>query len=205
MSSIEANHFGFYKNVSDGKKFIIIIMISYIMKPKEGYLIPFEGKINIGQGYNSKFSHKLFKEFNFDATYSLDFTLPEGTLILAAREGIVTQVKDDSEINYGGTDQNEGQKAAEQANYIEIEHKDGSFTSYYHVKKGSSKVKIGQKVLQGYPIAKSGNTGWSTTPHLDFTAFHKNKSGFAIKTFPTKFLNYDGPLEDKAINPDSYK
>jgi len=59
------------------------------MKPKEGYIIPFEGKVIIGQGYNSLFTHRLHKKFSFDARFSLDFFLPEGTVILAARIGVL--------------------------------------------------------------------------------------------------------------------
>jgi len=175
------------------------------MRPKKGYIIPFEGTVKIGQGYNSRFTHRLFQELGFDATYSLDFLLPDGTVILASRRGVVTKIKNDSDINYSGTDPERGRKAAEQANYIELKHDDGTFTAYYHLKKSSSRVEVGQPVTQRQPIATSGNTGWSTQPHLDFTAYRKNEGGLFIRTFPTKFSNFDGPLEDRVINPDTYR
>ena len=40
--------------------------------------------------------------------------------------------------------------------------------SYMHLKKGSIKVAVGDKVEMGDVLAKSGNTGESTGPHLHF-------------------------------------
>lgn len=40
--------------------------------------------------------------------------------------------------------------------------------TYMHLKKGSIKVAVGDKVTQGQLLAKSGNTGESTGPHLHF-------------------------------------
>lgn len=40
--------------------------------------------------------------------------------------------------------------------------------TYMHLKKGSIKVAVGDKVTEGQLLAKSGNTGESTGPHLHF-------------------------------------
>jgi murein DD-endopeptidase MepM/ murein hydrolase activator NlpD len=40
--------------------------------------------------------------------------------------------------------------------------------SYMHLSKGSIKVKVGDRVAMGDVLAKSGNTGESTGPHLHF-------------------------------------
>ena len=50
-------------------------------------------------------------------------------------------------------------------NYIKVKHDDGTFALYAHLKKGSSFVK-GTRVLSGQVIARIGNTGNSTGPHL---------------------------------------
>ncbi len=51
-------------------------------------------------------------------------------------------------------------------NYIVINHGNGVSTLYAH--NSTLLVKAGQKVTQGQTISKSGNTGYSTGPHLHF-------------------------------------
>ena len=54
-------------------------------------------------------------------------------------------------------------------NYVNIRHSDGTLGNYYHLKQGGSAVKIGDKVKKGQLIAYSGNTGYTTAPHLHFS------------------------------------
>ena len=53
-------------------------------------------------------------------------------------------------------------------NYIVIDHYNGEFSFYGHLSEGSIKVEVGEKVNKGDIIAKVGNTGHSTEPHLHF-------------------------------------
>ena len=123
------------------------------------YTLPFQKgiKSTIGQGYHGKFSHHNL--------YALDFDLKVGTEILAARAGTVVAVKEDS--NKGCKDR----RCKSQANYLLIYHNDGSFGSYVHLKKNGVVVKEGDKVEAGDLIAYSGNTGWSSGPHLHFEVY----------------------------------
>lgn len=50
-------------------------------------------------------------------------------------------------------------------NYIKVKHTDGSFSLYCHLRKGSSYI-VGTQVKAGQVIARIGNTGNSTGPHL---------------------------------------
>src|SRR5262249_35707562 len=53
-------------------------------------------------------------------------------------------------------------------NYVVIDHGDGTFSHYLHIKQGGSYVAVGRKVEQGERIAASGNVGRSMMPHLHF-------------------------------------
>jgi murein DD-endopeptidase MepM/ murein hydrolase activator NlpD len=54
------------------------------------------------------------------------------------------------------------------ANFIRILHDDGSMALYAHLAVDGVLVRIGQEVTAGQRIGLSGNTGFSTGPHLHF-------------------------------------
>ena len=143
------------------------------------YTLPYAPKerYRIMQGYNGRFSHKN--------QYALDFKMPIGTPIHAARGGVVIRVKQDSDKH------GRSQAFAEFGNYIIIYHEDGTMAYYFHISKDGSKVKVGEQVRQGQFIALSGNTGWSTAPHLHFVVKHAVKNGYT--TIPTWFCTEKKP------------
>ncbi|MFZ5628431.1 MAG: M23 family metallopeptidase [Spirochaetota bacterium] len=112
-----------------------------------------------------------------DWAYALDFKMPEGTEICAAREGVVTEVQ--AGFDQGGNDPALGNKA----NFIYIRHPDGSIGRYLHLRKGGVLVKPGDKIKRGQKIGLSGNTGWSTDPHLHFDVIVPKPEG-GYKTVP---------------------
>ena len=107
------------------------------------------------QGYNGSFSHQ-----NENA---IDFSMPEGTEILAARDGVVIKVVDNNNESCPQ------QECVKYNNYITVYHSDGTFANYVHIKYNGSKVKVGDHINKGELIASSGNTGWSSGPHLHFS------------------------------------
>ena len=96
--------------------------------------------------------------------YAVDFIVPENTPILAALDGVVVDVKQDS--NVGGEDKSYDT----QGNYIEIQHAKNEYSIYEHIRQQGSLVKIGDKVKTGQIIGYSGKTGWIAHlgPHLHF-------------------------------------
>jgi murein DD-endopeptidase MepM/ murein hydrolase activator NlpD len=144
------------------------------------YALPYApGKAyKISQGFRGKYSHFGCDEF------AIDWKMPIGTPIHAARGGVVVGAKDDS--NVGGPDK----KYDWDANYILIRHDDGTLGHYVHLQYGGNKVKVGQRVRTGDFIGFSGNTGHSTGPHLHFAVF-KARDGKNRETIPVKFRTSD--------------
>ncbi len=144
------------------------------------YSLPYgPGKsYRVSQGYNGEYSH-----FGADQ-YAIDWRMPLGTAVHAARGGIVVGVKNDS--NTGG----DSSKYDWDANYVLIEHSDGTLGQYVHLLKGGTNVKLGQHVNAGDYIGLSGNTGHSTGPHLHFSVF-KARDGKHRETIPVKFMTAD--------------
>ena len=93
--------------------------------------------------------------------YSLDFAMPEGTPILAARAGEVLYIQDG--FTEGGTDPD----LLERANIVVVLHEDGTMASYGHLRPGVA-VEVGQRVAVGERLAWSGATGFAGQPHLHF-------------------------------------
>ena len=52
--------------------------------------------------------------------------------------------------------------------YVQIDHGNGNYTRYLHMKKGSRTVKVGDKVLNGQVLGYMGATGNVTGAHLHF-------------------------------------
>lgn len=140
------------------------------------YLLPYPSGLSfpVSQGFHGKYSH------TGGDCYSIDFKMPEGSPIHAAREGVVAGIKDDSSV--GGSDK----KYEWDANYILIQHSDGTLGHYVHLQKNGVKVNVGDKVQAGQFIGLSGNTGHSTGPHLHFAVF-KAQTGKQRETIPVKF------------------
>ncbi|MFB6151556.1 MAG: M23 family metallopeptidase [Haloarculaceae archaeon] len=53
-------------------------------------------------------------------------------------------------------------------NYVTVEHADGEYSTLAHLREGSVAVSAGDRVERGERIARCGNSGNSTEPHLHF-------------------------------------
>ena len=112
------------------------------------------------------------------------FFVPDGTPVYSAREGTVINVRHDSF--------NAGTSAAmlDQANVIEILHGDGTIAIYAHLHWDSIRVRVGEHVTRGQYIADSGNTGFTSGPHLHFAVIRN--TGLEDVSAPVEFAGIGG-------------
>lgn len=143
----------------------------------DNYRVPFSvGQyFPITQAYPDTVTHRTI-----DSMHAVDIAMPVGTDILAARDGVVFDI---AANNFrGGLDLSRDGQAA---NVVRILHDDGTFSVYAHLNWNSIRVKPGDQVRAGQYIADSGNTGFSSGPHLHF-AVQKN-AGLTIQSLPIVF------------------
>ena len=120
-----------------------------------------------------------------DSYYAVDFVMPIGTDIYAAREGLVVEV---ASSNYrAGPDPEEDGASS---NLVRILHEDGTYAVYAHLNWNTIRVLPGDEVKRGEYIADSGNTGFSTGPHLHFVVLRNN--GMRVESLPILFEGPNG-------------
>jgi murein DD-endopeptidase MepM/ murein hydrolase activator NlpD len=129
-------------------------------RPGRAYRPPFarNQEFSIGQAFGGAFSHT-----SLDSRHAVDISMPVGTPIHAAREGVVMDVA--RWFSGAGTDL---KRDGPRANFVRILHEDGSMAVYAHLDYEGVVVHPGQRVRRGQLIGRSGNTGFSTGPHLHF-------------------------------------
>ena len=106
-----------------------------------------------------------------------DFAVPSGTQVVATHGGTV--------VKAGGNGAGDGPAYG---NAVVIKHGNGTYSQYAHL--STVKVRIGQVVKTGQEIARSGNTGNSSGPHLHFEIRTTPNYGSAVD--PVKFLRAKG-------------
>ena len=144
------------------------------------YRLPFApgSRVQVSQGYNGASTHQGMSR------YAVDFPVPVGTPVYAARSGTV--VACEGRHDKGGYTKSYGQYA----NYIVIEHSDGTLANYYHLKKDGVAVSVGEQVKAGTLIGYSGSTGYSSGPHLHFSVSKVDPVGKKRPlTLPVRFKN----------------
>lgn len=138
----------------------------------------------ISQAFNGQFSHT-----GRGNRYAVDIAMPIGENILAVKDGIVADARDDFSI--GGA----ANYFLDKANHVTIMHEDGSYAIYAHILHGSLSVALGQRVKAGQVLARIGNTGYSTGPHLHFVMrYNTGKGGYSV---PFKFITKEGAVVPK--------
>ncbi|WP_369958354.1 peptidoglycan DD-metalloendopeptidase family protein [Pseudomonas benzenivorans] len=154
-----------------------------LLPTRQRYPLPWRGgPFRLTQGANGKYSH-----FTPKGRYAMDIAMPEGTPIVAARGGVVVKTEN----------QQSGRGTNPSGNYVRILHDDGTMGVYLHLMKGSVQVREGRRVEAGQQIARSGNTGNSTGPHLHFVV--QRNVGLALESIPFSFSQPVDSLPNFAI------
>ncbi len=159
--------------------------------------LPFDGIWGVIQGMDSGDTHSGY------AAYALDFVpaerlrgaLPDkqrwrltdfpcfGQPVLAPADGEVVWARDSA------PDRPARKKVARDAgNFVIVRHAEAEYTELRHLRSGSLRVKVGDQVVRGQPLAQCGNSGNAGTPHL-----HIGLLGSAdpIATRPMRFSRYE--------------
>ena len=121
-------------------------------KKQEDWLSPVEGIITAACGERRNPILGKWELHN-----GLDIAVAEGTDVVAVKSGTVTEVR--TSATYGKV--------------LKYETKDGYTVMYAHLSKVL--VKQGEEIRQGQVVAKSGNTGLSTGPHLHYSLWKEEE------------------------------
>ena len=135
-------------------------------KKREEWIFPVEGVITSACGERT---NPILKKWEMHD--GLDIAVAEGTDVIAVISGTVTEVR--TSATYG--------------KLLKYETEDGYEVMYAHL--SAVLVKKGEEIRQGQVIARSGNTGLSTGPHLHYGI---RKDGEILD--PMEFLSGDAKV-----------
>ncbi|MBY0232885.1 MAG: M23 family metallopeptidase [Gemmataceae bacterium] len=143
-------------------------------KGRSPYLLPFPaGKTFLCiQGNNAVVSHHPPH-----GGFAYDFAMPLGAPVCAARAGgVVTIIQ-----------HHDGNGLGRPNNFVLIDHLDGTWGAYHHIRKEGARVAVGDWVKQGQVVAECGNVGISALPHVHFEVIDRNN-----RTMPITFADVPG-------------
>src|SRR5262245_46365639 len=116
--------------------------------------------------------------------------MPDGTSVLAAREGTVIA----TESRHGASKDEEA--LTHDGNFVRVRHEDGTIATYAHLKHGGVAVGLGQRVQVGDLLGYSGATGDANGTQLHFGVSHFEGKGGALYevSVPVRFYVGSPPL-----------
>jgi murein DD-endopeptidase MepM/ murein hydrolase activator NlpD len=171
-------------------------------KTKTPLQLPFKGEWTIYWGGHSTYDN--YHAYTTDQRFAYDIDIERngrqfdgdgtrfeqfyayGQPILAPAAGTVVSVEDKYDDNLL---MHPSKDNPPQGNNIVIDHGDGEFSMFAHLKRGSIVVKPGDKVQGGQPIAQCGNSGNSPFPHLHYH-LQTTPKWFNGEGLPAAFHNF---------------
>ncbi|WP_088340812.1 M23 family metallopeptidase [Robiginitalea sediminis] len=109
--------------------------------------------------------------------FAIDFNMPIGSPIHAARGGRVVYVEE------------RGVDGGFPNNLVSVQHTDGTYAHYAHLTQNGAVVRVGQAVAAGALLGYSGNTGLAGYPHLHFVLTAPGSMGYPYTSLPVTFRN----------------
>jgi murein DD-endopeptidase MepM/ murein hydrolase activator NlpD len=164
-----SHHFGRLDAVQDGA-------VSYRLPFEEGHAFV------VSQAHGGR----LTSHNNRENLYAIDFAMPIGTPVLAARAGTVIDVT--LWHHEGGF----SMSYIDKANTVAVIHDDGTVAEYAHLSPGPDMVKVGQRVNAGDLLGYSGNTGYTSGPHLHFIVSRPEVKDGKVTRVSLPVMFYDG-------------
>ena len=169
---------------------------------KGEYILPFAGAWTV---FNGGVDKTLQHGGSVSQTYAYDFIImdDEGKSfqgsatdlhsyycyakdVIAPADGVVVQIRKKSKDSFVDGINVYCDSVDIRGNYITIKHYDNEYSVSAHLMPNSITVKVGDKVKQGDVIAKCGNSGNTSEPHLHFQ-FQSGKSFFLSVGLPIAF------------------
>lgn len=173
--------------VTTESKYTIVVQFGEIVC-NEGWVSPAEspfvlpypvGKTqSIIQSYCTQFSHNNWFAYDIDTQI--------GDTLIASRSGVVIFLQesfvDNTQVN------------GEQ-NFVFIEHVDGTVMWYVHLTNNGVLVEVGDSVVQGQPIAISGNSGATAGPHVHLVLSRDRTNFDREVSLPVSYRNAGGTFD----------
>lgn len=142
------------------------------------------------QGFHGAFSHHGSNE------YAVDFDCPVATRVLATRPGTVVVANAKAQ----GSGTTPDFLDYKRTNFVIVMHDDGTLGEYMHLAPATVQVKPGQHVERGQELALSGNTGFSSTPHLHFQVMTAARDGVSARSFPFRLAVAPDRVEEPTLS-----
>lgn len=146
-----------------------------------------DGPFLCTQGPCGRLSH-----FYPETRHAIDLACPEGTLVVAVADGVVTSVQDSN------TASGVHCRNLFLWNSLMLRLDAGGFVEYVHIRTHSARVSAGDHVAAGQPLCESGAVGFCPAPHLHIQAHASGHEG--APTVPIQFAGPMGPYTPMAGN-----